>query len=87
MLKFGKKAPWNSWQINNTLIPIIINGTFLNLIVFQLTFFIKQESETLTEEQLPDFLAALQQLCLTLEAYNGAYNNEARPNAVESATQ
>ncbi|XP_044166755.1 uncharacterized protein LOC122946920 [Acropora millepora] len=53
----------------------------------KVTFFIKPDSETLTEDEIPAFLASLQQLGITLECYSGAYNNVTHPSAVETTTQ
>ena len=53
----------------------------------QVTFFIKRDSETLGEDEIPAFLASLQQLGITLECYNGAYNNVAHPSAAETTAQ
>ena len=59
----------------------------MGLFKFQITFFIKRDSETLTDEEMPDFLQALQQLGMTLEMYSGAYNNSTHPNALECTRQ
>lgn len=56
------------------------------MIAFQLAFFIKKNSSILSDEEMPDFLTSLEQLGITLEAYNGAYNNDEHPLAVESMT-
>ena len=50
-------------------------------------FFIKRDSESLTDEEMPDFLQALQQLGMTLETYNGAYNNNTHSHALECTRQ
>lgn len=60
---------------------------FIGLFTFQTTFFIKRDSEGLTDEEMPDFLQALQQLGMTLETYNGAYNNNTHPHALECTRQ
>lgn len=60
---------------------------FIGLFTFQTTFFIKRDSESLTDEEMPDFLQALQQLGMTLETYNGAYNNNTHPHALECTRQ
>lgn len=52
-----------------------------------MTFFIKQDSETLTEEEMPTFLMILQKLGITLDTYNGAYRNVTHPNAVDTIAQ
>ena len=56
-------------------------------IKFQATFFIKQDSKTLNDDDLPPFLRTLQHLGLTLEAYNAAYDNDTHPNATETLAQ
>jgi len=60
---------------------------FIGLFTFQTTFFIKRDSESLTDEGMPDFLQALQQLGMTPETYNGACNNNIHPNALECTRQ
>ena len=57
-------------------------------IKFQATFFIKQDSQSINDDDLPQFLRSLQHLGLTLEAYNAAYENDTtHPNAAETLGQ
>lgn len=51
------------------------------------TFFIKQDSQSINDDDLPQFLRSLQHLGLTLEAYNAAYENDTHPNAAETLGQ
>ena len=77
---FGDK---DNEEIYNNFKP----GSFFCLFWFQLTFFIKRDSEGLTTDETPAFLTELQNLGVTLDSYNGAYNNNSHPNAVETAAQ
>ncbi len=56
------------------------------MIAFQLAFIIEKDSSILSDEEILDFLSSLEQLGITLGAYNGAYNNDEHPLVVESMT-
>ena len=46
-----------------------------------------RDSAMVSDEEMPGFLSALQQLGITLDTYNSAYHNVTHPNASDSTIQ
>ena len=53
----------------------------------QVTFYTKRDSSMVNDDEMPQFLSALQQLGITLDTYNGVYRNVSHPNASDSTLQ